>query len=84
MNKKFIVAAAVVLLLGLAGGLEAQQRTRPAAGRERIRASLKDGDKAPDFKIHPLTKAGETGKEFVSLSDAVKDRPAAIVFSSFT
>jgi hypothetical protein len=84
MRRVLQTALTLLLLLSATALVEGQQRRSRRDRRSSPRSSLKTGDKAPDFKLHAVTKTGKTSEETLSLKDLTKDRPAALIFSSFT
>ncbi len=73
----------ILILLSACLIADAQQR-KPRKTRRSSSTRLKKGDKAPTFDLRKLTGAGTNDISKVSLKQATKDRPAALIFSSFT
>jgi len=82
--KRTMHGALALLLICTALSAEAEQRRSPRDRRDTHTSTLRSGNKAPAFELHPLSDTGETGTNTVTLADATRERPAAIIFSSFT
>jgi hypothetical protein len=80
-----IFGAVVIMLMAIC--LQSTTAAPRASSRSRRSRGpvLKKGDKAPDFSLLQLsTSANDATKTSVTLSAAIKDKPVALVFSSFT
>ncbi len=84
MKSSLYLTITLLALISVTTLVEAQQQRRGNRSRRAPRSALQKGDQAPEFKLYALSKAGEPSQVPLTVKEVVAERPATLIFSSFT